>query len=146
MILADHVAYAGHYGNDRFPYRWPNMERIAKDGAWFDRAYAITPVCTPSRASFLTGKRPDKHGLRWNSEYPIPYNRQEFRDDEQLYNTHLERVGYDNFYFGKWHCGVDKTASDYGLEGWSLPEHFLDVHFIPKPMMMMNPEFSSHII
>lgn len=123
MILADHVAFAGHYENDRFPYRWPHLERIAKQGTWFDRAYAITPVCTPSRASFLTGKRPDKHGLRWNSEYPILYNRQEFRDDEELYADHLAKVGYDNHYVGKWHCGVNKTAADYGLKGWSLPEY-----------------------
>lgn len=123
VILADHVAFAGHYNSDRYPYTWPNLEAVAKEGAAFEKAYAITPVCTPSRASFLTGKRPDKHGLRWNSEYPIPYNRQEFRPDETLYSSHLEGVGYENFYFGKWHCGVDKTASDYGLNGWSLSEY-----------------------
>ena len=123
VILADHVAFAGHYGSDRFDYRWPHLERIAQEGAWCDRAYAITPVCTPSRASFLTGKRPDKHGLRWNSEYPIPYNRTEFREDEELYAQHLVRAGYDNHYYGKWHCGIDKTAADYGLKGWSLPEY-----------------------
>ena len=123
MVLADHVAFAGHYGESRYPYRWPNLENIGKQGAWFDAAYAITPVCTPSRASFLTGKRPDKHGLRWNGEYPIPYNRREFRDDEILYPELLESAGYDNYYYGKWHCGVDKTASDYGLTGWSLPEY-----------------------
>lgn len=123
VILADHVAFAGHYAQDRYDYRWPNLERVAAQGAWFDRAYAITPVCTPSRASFLTGKRPDKHGMRWNSEYPIPYNRREFRADEVLYAQHLAAAGYDNYYFGKWHCGVDKTAQDYGLKGWSLPEY-----------------------
>lgn len=123
VVIADHVAFAGHYGQERYDYRWPALERIAKRGAWFDRAYAITPVCTPSRASFLTGKRPDKHGLRWNSEYPIPHNRKEFRDDEELYASHLAKAGYDNYYFGKWHCGVNKTAEDYGLKGWSLPEY-----------------------
>jgi arylsulfatase A-like enzyme len=86
IILADHVAFSGHYGNDRFPYRWPHLEKIAAKGAWCESAYAITPVCTPSRASFLTGKRPDKHGMRWNSEYPIPYNRQEFREDEVMHS------------------------------------------------------------
>lgn len=123
VVLADHVAFAGHYGSERYDYRWPNLERIAAQGAWFDRSYAITPVCTPSRASILTGKRPDKHGLRWNSEYPIPYNRTEFREDEMLYADHLAQAGYDNHYYGKWHCGVDKTAADYGLRGWSLPEY-----------------------
>lgn len=123
VVLADHIAFKGHYASERYDYRWPHLERIAKKGVWFDNARAITPVCTPSRASFLTGKRPDKHGLRWNSEYPIPYNRTEFRNDEVIYAEPLANAGYDNFYFGKWHCGVEKTAADYGLKGWSLPEY-----------------------
>ncbi|KQI69294.1 hypothetical protein AN189_07015 [Loktanella sp. 3ANDIMAR09] len=123
MILADHVAFHGHYGSDRYPYRWPHLDRIAGQGVWCDQARCITPVCTPSRASFLTGKRPDKHGLRWNSEYPIPHNRRDFRDDEVLYPAYLAQAGYVNHYYGKWHCGVNKTAADYGLTGWSLPEY-----------------------
>lgn len=123
VVLADHVAFSGHYGREDYDYRWPNLEALGKQGVWFDKARAITPVCTPSRASFLTGKRPDKHGLRWNSEYPIPHNRTEFREDEIIFPKILEEAGYENFYYGKWHCGVEKTAEDYGLKGWSLPEY-----------------------
>ena len=61
--------------------------------------------------------------MRWNSEYPVAYNRQEFWDDEILYAQHLAHAGYDNHYFGKWNCGVDKTAADYRLKGWSLPKY-----------------------
>ncbi|MEM7257195.1 MAG: sulfatase-like hydrolase/transferase [Pseudomonadota bacterium] len=123
LIIADHVAFAGHYAHPRFDYRWPGLERLAAEGAWFNNAYAITPVCTPSRASLLTGKRPDKHGMRWNCEYPIPYNRTEFRDDEVLYCQALANAGYDNHYVGKWHVGTNKGPADYGLGGWSLPEY-----------------------
>ncbi len=123
LVIADHVAFAGHYGTERFDYRWPVLESLASDGAWFDNAYAITPVCTPSRASLLTGKRPDKHGLRWNCEYPIPYNRTEFRNDEVLYCQLLAQTGYRNHYVGKWHCGTERGPTDYGLDGWSLPEY-----------------------
>jgi arylsulfatase A-like enzyme len=123
LIIADHVAYAGHYGNERYPYRWPNLEAIGNEGAWFENAYAVTPVCTPSRASLMTGKRPDKHGLRWNAEYPIPDNLKEFREGEKLYAHGLSDQGYDNYYYGKWHCGKEKLPEDYGLKGWSLPEY-----------------------
>lgn len=123
LILADHVAFEGHYGNDRFSYKWPNLEKLAESGAWFENAYAVTPVCTPSRASLLTGKRPDKHGMRWNCEYPIPDNRKEFRDDEIIYAQALASVGYDNYYYGKWHCGTKRGPKEYGLKGWSLPEY-----------------------
>ena len=121
--MADHVAFAGHYGDGAFAYRWPVLERVAQQGAWFNNAYAITPVCTPSRASLLTGKRPDKHGMRWNCEYPIPYNRKEFRDDEVLYCQALAQQGYNNHYIGKWHVGTDRGPEHYGLKGWSLPEY-----------------------
>lgn len=123
LILADHVAFEGHYANDRFHYRWPNLEKLAKKGAWFENAYAVTPVCTPSRASLLTGKRPDKHGMRWNCEYPIPDNRKEFRDDEIIFPQALKKAGYDNYYYGKWHCGTKRGPKEYGLKGWSLPEY-----------------------
>ena len=123
MIIADHVAFSGHYGAARYPYQWPGLESLRRDGAWFSSAYAVTPVCTPSRASLLTGKRPDKHGMRWNCEYPIPYNRTEFRDDEVLYSQSLAQSGYRNHYIGKWHVGTEHGPSHYGLSGWSLPEY-----------------------
>lgn len=123
LIIADHVAFAGHYGEQRYNYRWPRLDQLANEGAWFSKAYAITPVCTPSRASLLTGKRPDKHGLRWNCEYPIPFNRKEFRDDEVLYCHALADAGYRNHYVGKWHCGTEHGPDHFGLSGWSLPEY-----------------------
>ncbi len=123
LIIADHVAFAGHYAQSRYDYRWPALEQLAGEGAWFNNAYAITPVCTPSRASLLTGKRPDKHGMRWNCEYPIPYNRTEFREDEVLYCQALAQAGYQNHYVGKWHVGTDNGPDHYGLSGWSLPEY-----------------------
>jgi arylsulfatase A-like enzyme len=126
LVIADHVAFAGHYRaqfEGAYDYHWPNLERIAKQGVWFDKAYAITPICTPSRASLLTGKRADKHGMRWNCEYPIPDNRKEFREDEILFPQALSRAGYDCHYFGKWHCGTNRGPEDYGIKGWSLPEY-----------------------
>nr|AGO87438.1 hypothetical protein [uncultured bacterium B26B6] len=48
LIIVDHVAFAGHYGNDRYPYRWPKLEAFARQGTWFERAYAATPICTPA--------------------------------------------------------------------------------------------------
>ena len=123
LVLADHVAFAGHYATGPLDYRWPHLEAIADEGVWFERASAITPVCTPSRASLLSGKRPDKHGLRWNGEYPIPDNRREFRDDEVLFPQALAAVGYETWYYGKWHCGHRKGPEDFGLKGWSLPDY-----------------------
>ena len=47
VLIVDHVAFSGHYGNDRYSYSWPNLENFARQGAWFERAYAAAPICTP---------------------------------------------------------------------------------------------------
>ena len=51
----------GCYGNDEV--KTPNMDRLAKKGIKFNRAYCQYPVCNPSRSSFLMGKRPDELGI-----------------------------------------------------------------------------------
>lgn len=123
LIIIDHVAFAGHYGSDRYPYTWPNLEAFAKQGAWFDRAYAVAPICTPARASIMTGQRPSRHGLRWNSEYNIIQNLKDFRSGQKLYSHATFARGYRNAYVGKWHCGLERLPVDYGIEGWGLPEY-----------------------
>ena len=123
LIIVDHVAFAGHYGSDRYPYVWPNLEKMAKKGSWFERAYTVAPICTPARASIMTGQRPSRHGLRWNSEYPIRQNLKDFREGQKLYSHALDDQGYRNAYVGKWHCGLKKLPTDYGIDGWGLPEY-----------------------
>ncbi|MGH1541190.1 MAG: sulfatase-like hydrolase/transferase [Arenicella sp.] len=123
LIIVDHMAFAGHYGNDRYPYIWPNLEKLAKQGAWFERAYTAAPICTPARASIMTGQRPSRHGLRWNSEYSILQNLKDFRGGQRLYAHSTAAQGYRNAYVGKWHCGLNRLPIDYGIEGWGLPEY-----------------------
>jgi arylsulfatase A-like enzyme len=123
LIIIDHVAFAGHYGNTRYPYQWPRLEQFAKQGTWFDRAYCTTPICTPARASLMTGMRPSSHGLRWNSEYDILQSLKDFRSGQKLYSHHLSEQGYRNVFVGKWHCGKERLPQDYGMEGWGLPEY-----------------------
>ena len=58
----DELGVAGH------PYvETPNIDRIAKEGAWFQRAFTTTPLCSPARATFLTGLYPHKKGISDNS-------------------------------------------------------------------------------
>lgn len=123
VLIVDHVAFSGHYGNDRYSYSWPNLENFARQGAWFERAYAAAPICTPARASIMTGQRPSRHGLRWNSEYNIIQNLKDFREGQKLYSHYTSAQGYRNAYVGKWHCGLNRLPSDYGIEGWGLPEY-----------------------
>ena len=50
----------------------PNLDRLAREGAWFDRAYTSLPSCCPARQSFLTGLRPEQLGAHWNFDITLP--------------------------------------------------------------------------
>jgi arylsulfatase A-like enzyme len=123
LIITDHEAYYGHDQEGEFTYRWPNYETFAGAGVRFERAYSVCPLCSPARASMMTGLYPSAHGLLWNTEVAHSMNRSDFRPGQLLYSHHLSRAGYRNAYVGKWHCGHERLPIDYGIEGWSLPDY-----------------------
>jgi N-acetylglucosamine-6-sulfatase len=86
----DHLSYVGHPFIDT-----PNMDRLAREGVHFDNAFVTTSLCSPSRASFLTGNYPHTHGVRnnitvWNNE-------------NVTFMELLKGAGYDTSFIGKWH-------------------------------------------
>ena len=120
FIVADHHAFYGHDRPGEFDYRPPRYEQFCARGTRFDRAYCVAPLCTPDRASMMTGVYPSAHGLTHNTDY---HHLRDFRAHQQLYSHHLSRSGYRNAYVGKWHCGHERLPVDYGIEGWSLPDY-----------------------
>lgn len=115
FLLNDHQAYYRHgWDGGVAPHR-PNFDRLAREGANFERAYAVCPLCTPTRRSMLTGLYPHNHGFVTLEEAEnLPT-----RDQGILYEL-LARRGYRNYYFGKWHAGPG-TAHDFGCQGFSYP-------------------------
>lgn len=74
----------------------PNMDRLANEGVLFENAFVTTSLCSPSRASFLTGQYASVHGVQNNFS----------RWDETKNRTFIEQlknVGYDTAFIGKWH-------------------------------------------
>jgi choline-sulfatase len=90
----DHAAYVcGAYGNKAV--RTPNLDRLARAGMRFDRAYCNSPVCTASRQSFLTGRYPRSLGVTQLST-PLP-------PGTPTLATMLRAAGYATASFGKMH-------------------------------------------
>ncbi len=114
-IVTDHHAYYGHTGIQR-----PNFERLKEGGAFFERTYCSSPLCCPSRKTMLTGLYPARHG-QINNAVKIP------GDQPENYLQALQRAGYQNYYFGKWHAGGGCPA-DYGCAGISYPGYHNPYH------------------
>ncbi len=89
----------------------PNMDRIGREGARFENATCVTPYCSPSRASIITGLYPHTHGILRNVS--PGRNQQPPLDQDAFPNTEttLSRHGYATGHRGKWHLG-DKGDFD----------------------------------
>jgi arylsulfatase A-like enzyme len=101
IILIDDLRY-DEFGAGGHPYmRTPNIDRIAREGAMFERAFHTTPICSPNRASILSGQYASRHGIIDNVARDLASHR--------LPNYHLElqRLGYETAHIGKWHMGND---------------------------------------
>ena len=122
LIITDHHAYYNHKRPGELGVGTQHFDRLAEEGALFDRAYSICPICTPARASMMTGLRPSSHGMRWNTDSAFA-SIKDFPSGQMLYSHYLSRAGYRNAYVGKWHCGHEKLPIDFGIEGWSLPDY-----------------------
>jgi len=86
----DFMGCAGH------PFvRTPHLDRLAEQGILFSNAFVTTSLCSPSRASFLTGQAARTHGVRNNL---TPWN-----DERVTFLELLEEAGYDSAFIGKWH-------------------------------------------
>jgi N-acetylglucosamine-6-sulfatase len=99
IILIDDLRF-DEFGAGGHPYmKTPHVDRIAREGALFERAFHTTPICSPNRASVLTGQYASRHGIIDNVARDAASHR--------LPNYHLElkRLGYETAHIGKWHMG-----------------------------------------
>jgi len=116
-LLTDHHVFAHHWHGAVGPVL-PVYERLMREGLHFSDAYSVCPLCTPARASMLTGVYPHRHGMVMNNG--DCGSRLDFEPDQRLFSHYLLDAGYRVGYFGKWHCGEERKADDYGFEGFSM--------------------------
>ena len=112
----------------------PNLDRLSKMGARFTNFFCASPVCSPARASIVTGEMPSSHGvLDWLSggnmntkDYPYMKDHEHFQTEDHAidyleghdtYVKHLSQAGYHCALSGKWHLG-DSVHPKEGFEKW----------------------------
>src|SRR5688572_13569620 len=98
VIIADDLGVddLGAYSHPKV--RTPNLDRLARDGMRFDRAFLTCSSCSPSRSSLLTGRYPHQTGAE-QLHWPLPA-------DQVLVTTPLRKAGYWTAAAGKWHLGA----------------------------------------
>jgi arylsulfatase A-like enzyme len=107
---------AGCYGNEEI--RTPNIDRLASEGLVFDNFFCTSPVCSPARASILTGKIPSQHGVHdWIRNGNMPPDAQSYLADQRCYTDVLAENGWACGLIGKWHLG-DSLNPQAGLSSW----------------------------
>ena len=99
------------YGNDQV--HAPAMERLASESFLFENAYCTQPVCTPSRATIMTGVWPHTHGCV-NNNQPLP---SEWPTLAEMIHARADATTYDTAYHGKWHLG-DEVIPQRGFDEW----------------------------
>ena len=97
----------GAYGNGLI--QTPNMDRLAAQSVLFENAYVTQPVCTPSRASLLTGLYPHTNGCVENNAPLAP--------ETPCFPELADFAGYTCAYYGKWHLG-DEIYPQHGFTDW----------------------------
>lgn len=139
FILVDDLGWTdlGCYGSTF--HETPNIDRLAAESMRFTSAYAACPVCSPTRASIMTGKYPARTGVtdwiagRQASLAGLPCDKMLSRDfdhemklEEVTVAEAMQKGGYRTFFAGKWHLGQDSVywPEHQGFEinkgGWSV--------------------------
>ena len=124
--------------------RTPHIDALAADSVRFTRAYTPCALCTPARASLLSGLYPHNHGALFNTGTLLPFDEERTGQGTELYPRRLEEQGYQLGYSGKWHAGLAPTAQSIGFQGfgprgygnvWNSPEYrsYLERRSLPLP-------------
>ncbi|MDO3385616.1 sulfatase [Gilvimarinus sp. SDUM040013] len=88
----------------------PNMDKLANEGVHFRNAFVTTALCSPSRASILTGQYMHNHG--------VVDNNNPAREGTVYFPSYLQKAGYETSFFGKWHMGGHGDEPQPGFDHW----------------------------
>ncbi len=150
FMTDDHGAWASSVYGCR-EMKTPNLQRLADTGTKFSRAYAATPVCSPSRLTYLTGVLPSRHHVQdWlTPEDSAGATARHWVAGLTSYSSLLAKSGYTCGLTGKWHMGHDEIAQE-GFTYWATVPGgggtFQDAEFVRNGERVRKPGFKEDAI
>nr|WP_299069421.1 sulfatase-like hydrolase/transferase [uncultured Allomuricauda sp.] len=121
LLMADDQGWGDTGYNDHPHLMTPNLDAMAANGAEFSRFYAASSVCSPTRASVMTGRHPERFGICYA-------NCGHLKKEEITLAEMVKEQGYTTGHFGKWHLGtLTKDIRDANRGG--KPEN--EIHYAP---------------
>jgi arylsulfatase A len=155
VLLCDDLGYGdlGCFANPSI--HTPHLDQLARDGVKFTDCYSASPVCSPSRAGLMTGRNPNRLGIR---DWIPPQSGIFMRPSEITVAQLLKKAGYRTLHAGKWHLnsrtdGSERTPGEAGFDHWlytqnnAAPSHLNPRNFIRNgaPAGPLNGP-SSHLV
>jgi len=137
IILSDDHGYGDISIHDGPCIQTPHIDRIASEGIRFTRFYANSSVCSPSRASLLTGRYPDRVGVPGVIRACAGSSWGYFSQDAVTLPSMLNRAGYHSTLIGKWHLGLEpenhpcRRGFDHfqGFLDGMMDDYYTHLHF-----------------
>lgn len=158
LILTDEQRLSTMSAYGATPCRTPHLDKLASESVVFENAYTSCPVCSPARASIMTGLFPHNHGFTSNAGN-LGCSVSELPDSPILLSRMLERAGYQLGYTGKWHLGtnpVERKAAFFDGYGraagrvsakenpYRLPDDVRYRHIVPSHVGFQGHDFAGH--
>jgi arylsulfatase A-like enzyme len=118
ILMVDQQRYdaCGCYGSR--VCQTPSLDRLAEEGVRFTHAYTSVTLCSPTRATFWSGLRPNRNGILINTHWDSGFTEdmERLHDDVPILSELFESAGYRTAHFGKWHVGPDSEMARRGFE------------------------------
>ena len=111
VVLVDDLRFDEFHAGGHPYLETPNIDRLAREGALFVNAFHAVPLCSPNRATLLTGQYPSRHGIIDNVARDLASHHLE------TFNIPMQASGYRTGFVGKWHMGNDPTPRP-GWDYW----------------------------
>lgn len=163
FILTDDqgIWAAGCYGNPEI--RTPNIDRLAAAGVRFENFFCTSPVCSPSRATFLTGRIPSQHGVHdWIRDGNVPPDEEmlsepmretfpalPYLEGQVSYTDIMAQRGYTCGISGKWHLG-DSLHPQHRFEHWFVHQRgggpYNNAPMVREGRLVNEPGYVTNVI